>query len=348
MAPPFGMMMQERSFTSNTNENKFSFNGKENDNEIYGQGNSYTTLYWQYDSRLGRRWNVDPRGRNWESSYGTLGNNPSFNVDFNGDKWDPSNNSKAIAQKHKKHVNEKIISNNDQIENNKEKIQSLNSKLEELVLIKSISEPTDMLSEDGSDISLEIEKIQSAVASLESQNNELSASNKLLNSHIETINSLGESEVIYSLIPTSGQPKTLAPSSTVVQVFFDGTHENLGHELTHAGQYERGREALPRAANTFSPTWDINDEVEAFKVEQALDQSLFGKLSNVTPNSIVNKYPVYSSASIQNLTVNSGLGQVAHSYKRQMFNSFKSHGNISLKSYYNVYGDVRFSVKPSK
>src|SRR5690606_18721571 len=39
---------------------KYGFNGQEKDNEVYGDGNSYTAEFWQYDPRLGRRWNVDP------------------------------------------------------------------------------------------------------------------------------------------------------------------------------------------------------------------------------------------------------------------------------------------------
>jgi hypothetical protein len=47
---PFGMMMQERSFTSNTNENKFSFNGKEKDNETYQGSIAFEARI--YDSRF--------------------------------------------------------------------------------------------------------------------------------------------------------------------------------------------------------------------------------------------------------------------------------------------------------
>ncbi len=32
----------------------------EKEDEIAGEGNSYTATFWQYDSRLGRRWKPDP------------------------------------------------------------------------------------------------------------------------------------------------------------------------------------------------------------------------------------------------------------------------------------------------
>ncbi|MBT3424521.1 MAG: hypothetical protein HOD63_10470 [Bacteroidetes bacterium] len=33
---------------------RFGFNGIEKDNEVFGTGNSYTTMFRQYDPRLGR------------------------------------------------------------------------------------------------------------------------------------------------------------------------------------------------------------------------------------------------------------------------------------------------------
>jgi hypothetical protein len=64
---------------------RFGINGQERDSEISGTGNSYTAEYWQYDSRLGRRWNVDPVVKPWESGYATFNNTPISKVDKDGD-----------------------------------------------------------------------------------------------------------------------------------------------------------------------------------------------------------------------------------------------------------------------
>jgi hypothetical protein len=64
---------------------RFHFNGQEADNEVAGSGNSYTAEFWQYDSRLSRRWNVDPVVKHWESGYATFSNTPTSKVDKNGD-----------------------------------------------------------------------------------------------------------------------------------------------------------------------------------------------------------------------------------------------------------------------
>jgi hypothetical protein len=69
---------------------RFGFNGQEKDNEVNGQGNSYTAEYWQYDSRLGRRWNLDPKSHESWSPYSTFYNNPISYTDVKGDSsvWD--------------------------------------------------------------------------------------------------------------------------------------------------------------------------------------------------------------------------------------------------------------------
>lgn len=80
---PFGSAM--RTWVSDTTRKyKFGFNGQEKDDEVAGNGNSNTAEFWQYDSRLGRRWNVDPIYRHYQSNYSTFSNNPIVRIDPNG------------------------------------------------------------------------------------------------------------------------------------------------------------------------------------------------------------------------------------------------------------------------
>ena len=53
----------------------------ESDDEIYGIKNLYTALFWQYDSRIGRRWNVDPVIKFHESPFSAFANNPILFID---------------------------------------------------------------------------------------------------------------------------------------------------------------------------------------------------------------------------------------------------------------------------
>ena len=63
----FGMAIQGRKFSSNSY--KYGFNGQLKDDEIYGDGNLNSAEYWEYDTRLGRRWNMDPIVKPWESPF---------------------------------------------------------------------------------------------------------------------------------------------------------------------------------------------------------------------------------------------------------------------------------------
>ncbi|MFM9945262.1 MAG: hypothetical protein ACKVQB_08535 [Bacteroidia bacterium] len=57
-------------------------NTQEKDNEIF-EG-AYSAEYWEYDSRVGRRWNLDPKPQINISDYACFGNNPISMVDILG------------------------------------------------------------------------------------------------------------------------------------------------------------------------------------------------------------------------------------------------------------------------
>jgi hypothetical protein len=72
---PFGMMQEGRQFVGGMGY-RYGFGAQESDNEVSGRGNSYTAEFWQYDSRLGRRWNLDPVFCEGISSYAVNNLNP--------------------------------------------------------------------------------------------------------------------------------------------------------------------------------------------------------------------------------------------------------------------------------
>ena len=78
---PFGSAIESRAFASG--EYRFGMNGQEKDDELAG---TYSAEFWQYDSRLGRRWNRDPMIHDfpWQSSFSSFNNNPLVNIDYNG------------------------------------------------------------------------------------------------------------------------------------------------------------------------------------------------------------------------------------------------------------------------
>lgn len=75
---PFGVVMQSYSSESY----RYGFNGQERETEL---GNGFTSAeFWMYDGRLGRRWNVDPIVKIFESPYACFGNMPIWANDPNG------------------------------------------------------------------------------------------------------------------------------------------------------------------------------------------------------------------------------------------------------------------------
>jgi hypothetical protein len=81
---PFGMLMPDRNPAAG-NGYRFGFNGQEKTDEVYGKGNLNTALFWEYDTRLGRRWNQDPKPNPSISNYAAFANNPIWFTDVLGD-----------------------------------------------------------------------------------------------------------------------------------------------------------------------------------------------------------------------------------------------------------------------
>lgn len=97
---PFGMPMPNRTYSLSSNSYRFGFNGQEKDDEIYGEGNLNTAEFWEYDTRIGRRWNIDPmfqQDPDW-SPYRVFYNNPLFYNDPDG-LWERGSNGQLVAQK---------------------------------------------------------------------------------------------------------------------------------------------------------------------------------------------------------------------------------------------------------
>ena len=74
--------MPGRKYPAGNGLYRFGFNGQEKSNEVT-EGN-YTAEFWEYDSRIGRRWNVDPVNIGGTSGYATFANNPIIFTDPNG------------------------------------------------------------------------------------------------------------------------------------------------------------------------------------------------------------------------------------------------------------------------
>jgi|GEM_PF-6123444 len=108
---PFGWSMPGRKF--NSGDYRFGYQGSEKDDELKGEGNSYSTFFRQLDPRVGRWLSIDPKSSTtpWESPYMSMGGNPILNLDPLGDKWF-DRNTRQRAKEMRKSFRDVIKDNN--------------------------------------------------------------------------------------------------------------------------------------------------------------------------------------------------------------------------------------------
>jgi RHS repeat-associated protein len=95
---PFGMLQPGREF--NVGKYRYGFNGKENDNEVKGEGNQQDYGMRIYDPRLGRFLSVDPiaKGFPYWTPYQFAGDNPIRYIDLDGaEQYDPQSKPSGIV-----------------------------------------------------------------------------------------------------------------------------------------------------------------------------------------------------------------------------------------------------------
>jgi RHS repeat-associated protein len=104
---PGGMQMPGRKFSASSLY-RYGFNGKENDNEVKGEGNQQDYGMRIYDTRLGRFLSVDPLTKTypWYTPYQFAGNSPIQAIDLDGLEdvhyifiWIKSSNGTEVVQK---------------------------------------------------------------------------------------------------------------------------------------------------------------------------------------------------------------------------------------------------------
>lgn len=71
---PGGMMMPGRNVEHDWS--RHGFNGQMKTDEVYGKGNLNTTKFWEMDTRIIRRWNLDPVDQISVSNYAVNSLNP--------------------------------------------------------------------------------------------------------------------------------------------------------------------------------------------------------------------------------------------------------------------------------
>jgi len=90
--------MPGKSFSA-TGKYRYGFNGKENDNEVKGEGNQQDYGMRIYDPRLGRFLSVDPITKQypWLTPYQFASNRPIDGIDLDGKEWSVSRSGNNVT-----------------------------------------------------------------------------------------------------------------------------------------------------------------------------------------------------------------------------------------------------------
>ena len=103
------MEMPGRKWQGTADDYRYGMNGQAKENAIFAGANS--AEYWMYDSRTGRRWNIDPIDNSWQSPYACFNGNPIYYSDPLGleGKGD-GNKEKSRTKKREANANKKAQS----------------------------------------------------------------------------------------------------------------------------------------------------------------------------------------------------------------------------------------------
>ncbi|MEQ1733434.1 MAG: hypothetical protein ABL940_07160 [Bacteroidia bacterium] len=242
---PFGAPLKGRTF--NGSGSRYGFNGQEKDNEVAGAGNSMTAEYWQYDSRLGRRWNIDPVPQIKRSDYSCLGNNPIWYNDVLGNTFDEK------SEKHVKKIDKRIERRESELNTN---INNLESQIKNEIDKTKISDLNTQLETNKS----YLQEVNGAKQELAQMKSSTQLFKVRSNSQLE-----GGAATSYD---KSDNSVLIEYSSSL-----DANLSGLAHELKHGFDYIDGKISFTDTKGAFGALSDINDEVRGFKRELSFNPS---------------------------------------------------------------------------
>jgi hypothetical protein len=237
---------------------RYGFNTQEKDDDVFI--GAYTAEYWEYDSRLGRRWNLDPIPQVTISDYSVLRNNPYFFIDIKGDEFDES--SQKVVDNHKVEIKNKI-----------EVLQDYKKSL--LGLMTSGGDNTAYW--NG------IDQANKAINELNTQLSEIEEMEK--SKTIFTIEERDDIKDGKTQLLKDGRIKITIPK---------GNKGLLSHELKHGHQSISGKMSYYKVGDEYNTgiLSDIIDEVEAFRAQWAITyyENNFDLYEDITPSNILQKH----------------------------------------------------------
>jgi len=311
----FGMMIVGRSWSGGS-EFRYGFNAQEQDDEVYGNGNLNTARFWEYDTRLGRRWNIDPVVIPYLSTYSTFNNNP---VNFMDPKGDTFEEGKEKAENMKVEAKKRI-----EIEN---------------LIQSNLQEKIEARIEKGRNV----EKLQNRLSYSKFKENEFQAT-------INEINRMDESKVKYAIRDGFNKTgdvlgETFYENSTgFIVMQYGGSANNgsalLAHELKHGYQFLVGDLDFRADIKASGYLVDLSDEVQAYTRQRAWSLTSLGFEGKYNIDQAwVARYRGYSDNPNGPLNINTTMHIINAGYVHRGLKPIFDKGNLPTTSLLTTYKD---------
>jgi hypothetical protein len=228
-------------------------NGQIKTDKISGEGNHNTALFWEYDTGLGRRWNVDPKPQIKISDYACFGDNPVTNSDKLGDVFDKE--SESTLQNIKSEINDKIT----EAKFAKSAIQAKTREVKSEKKLKALN--------------LELENIEKQLSEMQSAIVEIAAmeKSKIIFSFAHENANVALSSGSYSS-NVEHEGRTYYKNGKVVMSSNGITFNRnrvLVHELKHGYQFLTGKLSFSAVTGQAGLLLDAQDENEGYARDKA-------------------------------------------------------------------------------
>lgn len=212
-------------------------------------------------TRLGRRWNLDPKTQISIGDYSCFRNNPIFFIDRHGDTYDPSNDSKAKADD----LRSEAKSSKSSAESY---LKSLSIQLNKETK-KYDRKPTLKRENNIKYYKTKIQETKQDIFQYEST--------------ICELDEMGASPIIYRFEEArQNENRTIFQDGKVV-MFCMNRNDMIGHEAKHGYQYLIGEISFNNVGD-IDWLYDINDEMASYYRQHAFEKNL--KTFSTDPNRV--------------------------------------------------------------
>ncbi len=256
---PKWVLLNERTSTVLGSERfRYGYQGSEKDNEVKGEGNSYTTFYRQLDPRLGRWLSIDPVLQPWQSPYCSMDNNPIIYNDILGNVVKPQSEKSAKAYNDYRNVVKERITNLEGSISNTKNTRKKERLTRELNEVRQVDNDLNALEKSSDVYRIRVGSDEYASETMpDDANLDLGGLTAFNLNTLEIDITIKDKHHLFSQM------------------------DMLSHELAHGSQFEKG-EINFNQGRYGGYAYDVTDEKDAFRVQNLFSKNIFDAETELT------------------------------------------------------------------